>query len=322
VRLDCNGRGGTSPVSASRAVSPNHLNGSKSSYLQRASEQPIDWYPWGEEAFRKAKDLNRPILLDLGAKWCPYCAQMDRERYERPEMAKFINDHLVSIKVDYGMLPEIAARLQGAQAYMNLPAGLPLTTFLSPSGKLYFGGGYFPKEPRGGKSSLGEMLERALCMFREQRETIESGGVGVRTWERVQLHENTKRWLALVLLTAGMTSSLSSSENLRLNPRLDYSSDSLDGPLITGDHMEEAAVLGKPNYIIFYGEDCFNSKRQARRTVNLYQKYKGRAQFVVIDLDIKRTEQQQELVKSYYRGYIPHVTVLEGIGETGLQLGG
>jgi len=98
--------------------------------------------------------------------------------------------------------------------------------------------------------------------------------------------KNTKRWLALVLLTAGVTFSLSASENLRLNPRLDYSTDSLDGPLITGDHVEQAAVLGKPNYIIFYGEGCFNSKRQARRTVNLYQKHKGRVQFVVIDLDI------------------------------------
>jgi len=75
--------------------------------------------------------------------------------------------------------------------------------------------------------------------------------------------------------------------------------------------VDEAAVAGKPNYIIFYGEGCFNSKRQARRTVDLYQKYKGRVQFVVIDLDIKRTEQQQELVKSYYRGYIPHVTILD-----------
>jgi uncharacterized protein YyaL (SSP411 family) len=117
---------------------------------------------------------------------------MDRESYERPEMAKFINDHLVSIKVDYDMQPEIAARLQRAQAYMNLPAGLPLTTLLSPSGKLYFGGGYFPEEPRGGKPSLGEMLERALCMLREQRKTIESGGVDVRTREGVQLHEKHK----------------------------------------------------------------------------------------------------------------------------------
>ena len=177
--------GAAAQVSALRATGSNHLNGSKSSYLQRASQQPIDWYPWGEEAFRKAKELDRPILLDLGAEWCPYCVQMDRESYERPEMAKFINDHFVSIKVDYDMQPEIAARLQRAQAYMNLPAGLPLTAFLSPSGKLYFGGGYFPAERRGGKPSLGEMLEGALCMFREQRKTIESGGFDVRTQEGI-----------------------------------------------------------------------------------------------------------------------------------------
>src|SRR5258708_37161516 len=75
---------------------------------------------------------------------------------------------------------------------MNLPAGLPLTAFLSPSGKLYFGGGYFPAEPRGGKPSLGEMLEGALCMFRKQRKTIESGGVDVRKKEGVQLHQKHK----------------------------------------------------------------------------------------------------------------------------------
>jgi len=184
--------GAAAQVSAPRAASPNHLKGSKSSYLQRASQQPIDWYPWGEEAFRKANDLDRPILLDLGAEWCPYCAQMDSESYERPELAKFINEHFVSVKVDYDMQPEIAARLQRAQAYMNLPAGLPLTAFLSPSGKLYFGGGYFPAETRGGKPSLGEMLEGALRMFREQRKTIESGGFDVWTQEGVQLREKHK----------------------------------------------------------------------------------------------------------------------------------
>jgi hypothetical protein len=146
---------------------------------------------------------------------------------------------------------------------MNLPAGLPLTTFLSPSGKLYFGGGYFPEEPRGRKSSLGEMLERALCMFREQRETIEAEASMSGHGKEFSFMKNAKRWLAFVLLTAGVTFSFSASENLRLNPRLDYSSDNLDGPLIAGDHMEEATVLGKPNYIIFYGEGCFNSKRQA-----------------------------------------------------------
>jgi len=104
-------------------------------------------------------------------------------------------------------------------------------------------------------------------------------------------------------------------DNLKLNSTLDYTSDRLDGPLITGDDALSGFVPGKPNYVIIYGEGCFNSKRQARRTVELYNKYRAQVHFVVIDLDIKRTEQQQELVKSYYRGYIPHVTVLDASGK-------
>ena len=104
-------------------------------------------------------------------------------------------------------------------------------------------------------------------------------------------------------------------ENLRLNSHLDYSSDSEDGPLITGDHMNEGAVSGKPNYVIIYGEACFNSKRQARRTVSLYEKYKDRVNFVVVDLDQKRSPTQQQLVKQYYQGYIPHVVVLDKSGK-------
>jgi hypothetical protein len=103
-------------------------------------------------------------------------------------------------------------------------------------------------------------------------------------------------------------------DNLRVNPRLDYSSDSEDGPLITGDQMDAGAVPGKPNYVIIYGEGCFNSKRQARRTVSLYEKYKDRVNFVVVDLDRKRTPAQQQLVKEYYRGYIPHVVILDKSG--------
>ncbi|MGH9712629.1 MAG: hypothetical protein ACRD5M_04940 [Candidatus Acidiferrales bacterium] len=104
-------------------------------------------------------------------------------------------------------------------------------------------------------------------------------------------------------------------ENLRLNSHLDYSSDHEDGPLITGDHMDEGAVAGKPNYVIIYAEGCFNSKRQARRTVSLYEKYKDRVNFVVVDLDQERSPAQQQLVKDYYKGYIPHVVVLDKAGK-------
>ncbi|MGB9205994.1 MAG: hypothetical protein WCB94_18705 [Terriglobales bacterium] len=106
------------------------------------------------------------------------------------------------------------------------------------------------------------------------------------------------------------------AENLKLNQHLDYTSDSLDGPLITGDHLEDGAVPGKPAYAIIYGEGCFNSKRQARRTVDLYEKYKGKVQFVVVDLDRPRSSVQEALVKKFYRGSIPHVVVLNRDGKT------
>jgi len=116
--------------------------------------------------------------------------------------------------------------------------------------------------------------------------------------------------MSLVVLIA----SAPAADNLKLNPKLDYSSDSQDGPLITGDNMDAGFTAGKPAYVIIYGEGCFNSKRQSRRTVDLYEKYKGRVQFVVIDLDHPLSAQQEELRKKYYKGYIPHVVVLSAAG--------
>ncbi|HZQ23087.1 MAG TPA: hypothetical protein VFA89_09825 [Terriglobales bacterium] len=113
--------------------------------------------------------------------------------------------------------------------------------------------------------------------------------------------------LAIPLCTA--------ADNLKLNPRLDYSSDSQDGPLITGDSMQAGLSAAKPNYVIIYGEGCFNSKRQARRTVDLYSKYRDGVGFVVVDLDEKLTPVQQELVSKYYRGFIPHVVVTDRDGK-------
>ena len=121
------------------------------------------------------------------------------------------------------------------------------------------------------------------------------------------------RLLWLILLSA---STLFAIDNLKLNSRLNYSSDSLDGPLITGSDAQSGFVSGKTNYVIMYGEGCFNSKRQARRTVELYNKYDSQVHFVVVDLDVRRSPEQQELVKKYYKGYIPHVVVLNAHGET------
>jgi hypothetical protein len=122
-----------------------------------------------------------------------------------------------------------------------------------------------------------------------------------------------KTALGLLLLLSGSVAF--GIDNLKLNPKLDYGSDSLDGPLITGDDAQSGVVAGKPNYIIIYGEGCFNSKRQARRTVALYNKYRDQVHFVVVDLEVPRSPEQQKLVKQFYKGYIPHVVVLNARGE-------
>jgi thioredoxin-related protein len=125
--------------------------------------------------------------------------------------------------------------------------------------------------------------------------------------------------MTTVLLPAVLLLSLSSQvfgiDNLKLNSKLDYSSDSLDGPLITGDDAQSGFESGKTNYVIIYGEGCFNSKRQARRTVELYNKYRDQVHFVVVDLDEKRSPDQQKLVKEYYEGSIPHVLILDANGK-------
>lgn len=111
-----------------------------------------------------------------------------------------------------------------------------------------------------------------------------------------------------------LPSLLLAADNLRINAKLDYSSDSIDGPLISGDHLEDGAAAGKPNYILIYGEGCFNSKRQARRTVELYQQYRDKVRFVIIDLDKPLPPAQLQLVQKYHDGYIPHVVVLDPAG--------
>jgi len=124
------------------------------------------------------------------------------------------------------------------------------------------------------------------------------------------------RWSLIFVLAAAFVLPARAAENLKLNQHLDYSSDSQDGPLITGDRLEDGVMAGKPTYAILYGEGCYNSKRQARRTVELYEKYKGRVQFVVVDLDKPRSPAQEELVKKFYQGSIPHVVVLNREGKT------
>ena len=111
------------------------------------------------------------------------------------------------------------------------------------------------------------------------------------------------------------TALLAQRQQLTLNPHLDYNSDSVDGPLITGNDTETGVVAGKPNYVMIYGEGCFNSKRQARRTVALSERYGDKVNFVIIDLDKPQSPAQLKLVQSYYQGSIPDLILLDGYGK-------
>lgn len=120
----------------------------------------------------------------------------------------------------------------------------------------------------------------------------------------------------LALLVAGPARVSFAATGLKLNPSLDYTSDSNDGPLITGEGLSDGSVRrGTPAYIIFYHRECYNSKRQARRTVELYEKYTGRVDFIIVDLDTELSKEQEGLRSRFYRNYIPHVTVIDAVGK-------
>ena len=120
----------------------------------------------------------------------------------------------------------------------------------------------------------------------------------------------------LYLVSSITEVSINAATNLKLNPNLDYSTDSNDGPLITGDNITDGMIQqGKSAYIIFYHHECYNSKRQAKRTVELYEKYEGNIDFIIVDLDSKISNEQNELRGRFYRNYIPHVTIIGANGS-------
>jgi len=161
----------------------NHLRGQSSPYLKRAATQPVDWYPWGAEAFRRARQLDRPVLLDVGATWCALCDRMDRESYTQTEIAEYINANFVAVKLDYDAQPKLTAKLERAHALKNLPAGIPLTGFLTPCGKLYLGGTYFPPQADKDTPGFAETLKQAAGLYRTERAQLEQDGFDLKLKE-------------------------------------------------------------------------------------------------------------------------------------------
>ena len=155
----------------------NLLGQAASSYLRSARHQPVQWHPWGEAAFARAQAEDKPILLDIGAVWCHWCHVMDRESYENPEIAGIINQHYVAVKVDRDERPDVDARYQAAVSAISGQGGWPLTAILTPDGRPYFGGTYFPRGDRYGRPGFGRVLLTMAQAWRERRdEALESAG--------------------------------------------------------------------------------------------------------------------------------------------------
>src|SRR5689334_18681372 len=153
----------------------NSLARASSSYLRSAMHQPIQWHEWGPEPFEKARQQNKPILLDIGAVWCHWCHVMDRESYEDPELAQVINENFVAIKVDRDERPDVDSRYQSAVQAVSGQGGWPLTAFLTPDGKPFYAGTYFPPHDSYGRPSFRRVLLTLAQAYREKNtEVVES----------------------------------------------------------------------------------------------------------------------------------------------------
>jgi uncharacterized protein len=152
----------------------NRLSRETSPYLRQHAHNPVDWYPWGEEALRRARELDRPIFLSVGYSACHWCHVMERESFEDPEVGRILNDHFVSIKVDREERPDLDQIYMTAVQLMTGHGGWPMSVFLTPDLKPFYGGTYFPPDDRyaGQMPSFKRLLHAILDAWQNRREQV------------------------------------------------------------------------------------------------------------------------------------------------------
>jgi len=150
----------------------NHLANETSPYLVQHARNPVDWYPWGSEAFDKAMREDKPIFLSIGYSSCHWCHVMAHESFENVEIAKFLNDNYVSVKVDREERPEIDHIYMQAVQALTGRGGWPLSVFLTPDGRPFFGGTYFPPINRQGMPGFAYILNVLKQAYIEKRDEI------------------------------------------------------------------------------------------------------------------------------------------------------
>jgi uncharacterized protein len=160
----------------------NRLAEETSPYLLQHKDNPVDWYPWGEEALGRARDEDRPILLSVGYSACHWCHVMERESFEDEETARMMNEHFVNIKVDREERPDIDSIYMSAVQALTRSGGWPMTVFMTPDGAPFYGGTYFPPVPRGGLPSFQQLLLTLADAYENRREEVLQSAGSVRDY--------------------------------------------------------------------------------------------------------------------------------------------
>src|SRR6266516_3701034 len=159
---------------------PNALASETRPYLIQHQDNPVDWYPWGPEALARARREDRPILLSVGYSACHWCHVMERESFEDPETAAYMNEHFVNVKVDREERPDVDALYMEAVQAMSGQGGWPMTVFLDPEGVPFYGGTYFPPDEGRGMPSFRMVMEAVVQGFAHKREELREGGARMR----------------------------------------------------------------------------------------------------------------------------------------------
>jgi uncharacterized protein YyaL (SSP411 family) len=150
----------------------NRLARETSPYLRQHAENPVDWYPWGEEAFARARAEDRPVLLSVGYSACHWCHVMERESFEDHEIARLMNEHFVNVKVDREERPDVDQIYMQAVQALTGRGGWPMTVFLTPDGEPFYGGTYFPPTPRHGLPAFSQVLRAVAEAWRHRRPEV------------------------------------------------------------------------------------------------------------------------------------------------------
>jgi uncharacterized protein len=150
----------------------NRLAGETSPYLRQHAHNPVDWYPWSPEALQRARELDRPIFLSIGYSACHWCHVMEHESFEDPKIGQFLNEHFVSIKVDREERPDLDQIYMTAVQLLTQHGGWPMSVFLTPDLKPFFGGTYFPPQDRYGQRAFGQVLQAVVEAWQTRRDAV------------------------------------------------------------------------------------------------------------------------------------------------------